>query len=151
MKRADVFGVEGKRGRPRRGDCMKRDLVGVEWRMRERDGGRGVEMIGGGVETVVKTGLVIKGKHKSTTSISASLTPEYREKENNRQPGLSDQCTILSTISIKIYDYIQLFHFWLPVVFLQNDSGETLIVHLNIGEADSQCIALGTDQLLSCI
>ena len=32
-----------------------------------------------------KTGLVMKkkGKHKSTTGISASLTPDYREKEDS--------------------------------------------------------------------
>ena len=32
-----------------------------------------------------KTELVMKkkGKHKSTTSISASLTPDYREEESN--------------------------------------------------------------------
>ena len=32
-----------------------------------------------------KTGLVMqkKGKHKSTTSIGASLTPDYREREES--------------------------------------------------------------------
>ena len=49
-----------------------------EWRMRVRDGG--VET--GGRDSS-KTGLVMKkkGKQKSTTGISASLTPDYRDKE----------------------------------------------------------------------
>ena len=36
-----------------------------------------------------KSGLVMKEKHKSTTSIGASLTPDYREKEesNNTSRG----------------------------------------------------------------
>ena len=62
---------------------MKRDLVGVEWRTRMRDR---VETIGGDSS---KTGLVMKkGKHKSTTGIGASLTLDYREKEegNNNMP-----------------------------------------------------------------
>ena len=50
---------------------MKRDLVGGEWRMRVRDRGEWRQL----VETVVKTGLVMKkGENKSSTSISASLT-----------------------------------------------------------------------------
>ena len=43
MKRADALRVEGRRGRGRQilrwEDCVKRELVGVEWRMRARDGG----------------------------------------------------------------------------------------------------------------
>ena len=54
---------------------MKRYLVGVggEWRMRARDRGEWRRL----VETVIKTGLVMKkkGKHKSTTGIGASLKP----------------------------------------------------------------------------
>ena len=54
----------------------------------EGRGLRGVETIGGASS---KTGLVLKktGKHKSTTGISASLTPDYREKEesNNNKIG----------------------------------------------------------------
>ena len=30
LKRADELRVEGRRGRPRREDCVKRDLAGVE-------------------------------------------------------------------------------------------------------------------------
>ena len=48
--------------------------------MRARDGG--VEMVGGGGS---ETGLVMKkkGKQKSKTGISASLTPDYRDKEES--------------------------------------------------------------------
>ena len=55
---------------------MKRDLVGGEWRMRgiggaETGGGDGNEM-----------GLLTKKKGgKSLTGIGASLTPDYRDKE----------------------------------------------------------------------
>ena len=54
--------------------------------------GRGVEKEGKGeraVETIGEygstTGLVMKkkGKHKSTTGIDVSLTPDYREKEKS--------------------------------------------------------------------
>ena len=69
-----------------------------EWRLRARDGGAETESEGwgerrlrvrdGGMETVVEdgseTGLVIKGKH-FFTGISASLTPDYRDKESNMQ------------------------------------------------------------------
>ena len=72
--------MEGRRRRgrprPRWEDCVKRDLVGMEWRMRVRDGGSG---------DASETGLVMKkkGKQKSTTCIGASLTLDYRDKEES--------------------------------------------------------------------
>ena len=87
-KRADALRVEGrrKRGRPRLRweDCVKKDLVGAEWRMRARD--KGVEMGGGDSN---EAGLVMKEEKKSMTSIGASLTPDYRVKEETNKNKLS--------------------------------------------------------------
>ena len=87
MKRMDALGVEDRkrrgRPRPRWEDCVKRDLVGMggERRMRASDRG-GWRLL---VETS-KTRLAMKknGKQKSTTGICASLTPDYREKEESK-------------------------------------------------------------------
>ena len=78
----DALKVEGRRTRGRQRlrwqDCVKRELVGVE------NEGEGVEMIGGDGS---ETGLVMKkkgrGKQKSTTGVGASLTPDYRDKEES--------------------------------------------------------------------
>ena len=82
MKRAVALSVEGRRRRGRLRlrweDCMKREW---EWegRMRARDGG--VEM---GGEDGNETALVMKkGKQKSMTCISLSLTLDYRDKEGH--------------------------------------------------------------------
>ena len=80
MKRADALRVEGRRGgRPKfKGeDCMKRYLAGME---NEGEGWGGVEMSGGDGSEM---GLAMKGKQKSTTGISASLNPDYRDKEES--------------------------------------------------------------------
>ncbi|KAI0232663.1 SPRY domain-containing SOCS box protein 2 [Lamellibrachia satsuma] len=68
-------------------DCVKRYLAGMEngWRMRARDGG--METVDGDDS---ETGTVTKKKGKKwTTNICASLTPDYREKEESNNMSVA--------------------------------------------------------------
>ena len=62
----------------------------------EGEGKRGVETIS--VDDS-KTELLMKkkGKHKSTTSIGASLTPDYREQEENNKTDLDPSVDCFTT------------------------------------------------------
>ena len=64
---------------------MKRDVaeVGDEWKMTARDRAEWRRL----GETPVKLAMKKKGKQKSTTGIGASLTPDYRDRGEQRQPG----------------------------------------------------------------
>ena len=60
-----------------------RDLTGMGGEWRTRAGNGGVETGGGDGS---ETGSLTKrkeGKHNSTTSIGASLTPDFRDKEES--------------------------------------------------------------------
>ena len=61
-------------------------LRGVE---NQGEGMSGVETIGGDGS---KTGLVKKKGKKSTTCVGASLTPDYREKEESNQIFILVNC-----------------------------------------------------------